>query len=240
MKLEYEQYANGMFKLHKNDFDDIALAVLKEYALGIVDSPRAVDINQIIKECLFLNVKSKYITADKSILGLIAFDEASLPCYDLSFNKMILELQAGDIVIDMLLSGKMMKYRRRFTLAHEASHWILHRTYHSPINQPFEFRKPYEESFAVNIEKKYKAIFTDTDREEWQANSLAAAILMPKVTFMEAAYESRFAKERANGKIVIDDPDEYTEFLEYLSSIFEVSRQAADIRLEQLDLYKRQ
>ncbi len=31
MILDYPQYPNGMYRLGKNDFDDIARAVLKEY-----------------------------------------------------------------------------------------------------------------------------------------------------------------------------------------------------------------
>lgn len=31
MILDYSQYPNGMYRLGKNDFDDIARAVLKEY-----------------------------------------------------------------------------------------------------------------------------------------------------------------------------------------------------------------
>lgn len=236
MKLNYPQYENGMFKLYKKDFDDIALMVLKEFLPRSVNEPQAIDINYIIRDCLFLNLMSKNIVADKGILGLIAFESISISCLDLAFNPSRIDLQAGDIVIDLSLSGNRMRFRRRFTLAHEAAHWILHRTYHSPIMQPFEFRKPYEESMASNVEKKIHSIFTDADREEWQANSLAAAMLMPKGAFISAASTSNFCKFDVDGKIRLDDSDEYNNLLDYLSSTFEVSRQAIEIRLEQLDI----
>lgn len=59
MVLDYPQYPNGMYKLRKNDFDDIARDIMKEYMPGAVDMQQAVDINYLIKECLFLTVKSK-------------------------------------------------------------------------------------------------------------------------------------------------------------------------------------
>ena len=236
MKLDYPQYENGMYKLDRADFDDIAYEILDEYLPDALNSPGVVDINYLIKDCLYLNVFSKNITADKSVLGLIAFEDATLPCYDLAFNKTKIDLQAGDIVIDLSLSGKQMKFRRRFTLAHEAAHWILHRSYHSPVNQQFEFRKPYEETLAFDLEKRFQRIFTDSDREEWQANSLAAAILMPENVFRDAALDSKLANHVVKGKINFTDEDDYKDFLNYLSDIFEVSRQAAEIRLEQLEM----
>ena len=36
MVLDYPQYPNGMYRLGKNDFDDIARAILKEYMPGVV------------------------------------------------------------------------------------------------------------------------------------------------------------------------------------------------------------
>lgn len=237
MVLDYPQYPNGMYRLGKNDFDDIARDVLKEYMPGVVDSQQEIDINYLIKECLFLTVRSKNITADKSVLGLIAFEEATVPCYDLGFNPVKIDLQAGDILIDLSLSGNQSLPRRRFTLAHEASHWILHRSYHSPTNQKFEFRKPYNSSLASDIERRIHRFETETDREEWQANSLAAALLMPKIAFMKTALreiERMYGYEQY--PLMNDGSDEYSEVIQRIASVYNVSRQATEIRLEQLEI----
>lgn len=237
MVLDYPQYPNGMYKLRKNDFDDIARDIMKEYMPGAVDMQQAVDINYLIKECLFLTVKSKNITADRSILGLIAFEDATIPCYDLSFKPVTLDLQAGDILLDMSLSGNTSLPRRRFTMAHEASHWILHRSYHSPTNQKFEFRRPFNESKASDIERKIRKFETENDREEWQANSLAAAILMPKIAFMKTALNEIERMYGYDQYVLRDDgSEEYLEVIKRIASVYKVSVQAAEIRLEQLDL----
>ena len=87
---------------------------------------------------------------------------------------------------------------------------------------------------ASSLEKRFERIFTDSDREEWQANSLAAAILMPENVFRDAAFDCKLAGHVTKGKITFMVGEDYKEFLNYLSNVFEVSRQAAEIRLEQL------
>jgi Zn-dependent peptidase ImmA (M78 family) len=237
MVLDYPQYPNGMYKLHKNDFDDIAREIMKAYMPGIVDAQQEVDINYLIKECLFLTVKSKNITADKSVLGLIAFEEATVSCYDLSFNPIKVDLQAGDILIDMSLSGNASLARRRFTLAHEASHWILHRSYHSPTNQKYEFRRPIKETLASDVERKIRRLETENDLEEWQANSLAAALLMPKISFIKTAiYEIERMYGYEQYPLTDDGTEEYAEVIQRIASVYNVSRQATEIRLEQLEM----
>lgn len=237
MVLDYPQYSNGMYRLYKRDFDNIALMIMKEYLPGAVDKIGEVDINYLIKECLFLNVRSKNITADKSVLGLIAFEDAVVPCYDLSYRPIVLDLSAGDILIDMSLSGNRNIPRRRFTLAHEASHWILHRSYHSPTNQKYEFRKTYLKTLSRNLERRFIGFKTENDEEEWQANSLAAALLMPKIPFVEYTLNEI---QRIFGEdidyLIDDQSEDYEMVVENIASMFNVSRQAVKIRLEQLDL----
>lgn len=237
MVLDYPQYPNGMYRLYKRDFDNIALMIMKEYLPGSVDKIGEVDINYLIKECLFLNVRSKNIAADKSVLGLIAFEDAKVPCYDLSYRPIELDLSAGDILIDMSLSGNRNIPRRRFTLAHEASHWILHRSYHSPTNQKYEFRKPYLKTHSKDLERRFTGFKTENDEEEWQANSLAAALLMPKIPFMEYALNEiqRIYGEETD-YLIDDQSEDYVIAVENIAGMFNVSRQAAEIRLEQLDL----
>lgn len=237
MVLDYPQYPNGMYRLHKGDFDNIARDVMKEYMPGCVDVQQEVDINFLMKECLYLTVRSKNLTADKSVLGLIVFEDATVPCYDLSFNPIDLDLSAGDVLIDISLSGTQNVPRRRFTLAHEASHWILHRSYHSPTNQKYEFRKPYNISLGRDIERRFRKFETENDREEWQANSLAAALLMPKIAFTKTALREinrMYGYEQYPLKP--DGSEEYKEVIQRIASVYNVSMQATEIRLDQLDL----
>ena len=81
-----------MYKLYKRDFDNIALMIIEEYLPGSIGKIGEIDINYLIEECLFLTVRSKNIAADKSVLGLIAFEDVKVPCYDLSFRPIEMDL----------------------------------------------------------------------------------------------------------------------------------------------------
>ena len=78
---------------------------------------------------------------------------------------------------------------------------------------------------------------SDLDEEEWQANSLAAALLMPKIPFMEYALNEI---QRIYGEemdyLIDDQSEDYVIAVENIAGMFNVSRQAAEIRLEQFDL----
>lgn len=239
MKLNYGQESNGMYKLKKKDFDDIAMVLLKEHLATAIDSPSEVDINFLIKDCLYLDVYSKHLSPDKSVLGLVAFDDTTIPCYDLHFNPTSLNVVAGNIVIDLSLSGQRQLARRRFTLAHELSHWILHRSYHSPTNQVFALKKAgYLSCGDAEFSKSKKNLMTDSDKEEWQANSLAASILMPKSAFLQCAHQEIRRQYGAFAVPIrgLDDPERYRSTVENIAAVFNVSLQSTEIRLEEFEL----
>jgi len=239
LNLNFDQETNGMYKLHKPDFDDIALELLREHLATAIDSPCEIDINYLIRDCLYLDVYSKHLSPDKSILGLVAFDDTTIPCYDLHFNQTTFDVYAGNIVIDLSLSGQWQLPRRRFTLAHELSHWVLHRSYHSPTNQVFALKKTgYLPCGDATIAVKKKVLKTDSDKEEWQANSLAAAILMPKFAFLYCAHQEIRRQYGALSSPIndSDDPERYKTTIENIAGVFNVSYQATEIRLDQYNL----
>lgn len=240
MTLNYPQKPNGMYSLKPADFDDIARAVLRENNLAsVIESPKEVDILYLIKECLYLDVYSKNLSPDKSVMGLMAFHDSTIPCYDLRFKPTTFDVVAGNIVIDMSLSGQRQLPRRRFTLAHELAHWILHRSYHSPTNQVYALRKQgYLSCKEVTHSIRQRDAKTDSEKEEAQANALAAALLMPKGAFLSCATIELRKKHGQNTTSFIreDDPISYKEALEHIASVFNVSFQATEIRLDHFDL----
>ena len=85
--------------------------------------------------------------------------------------------------------GRSNFCRYRFTLAHEVSHWLIHRPFHSPTNKQYECRtvnQSYIACRSADIENKKHINKYDTDWQEWQADSLASALLMPQNTFTDA------------------------------------------------------
>ena len=238
MRLEYPQKPNGMYFLKKEDFETIATMLLKEYCPNALMAPMAVDLVDIAEEKIGLTIRNDYLSHDNSILGLTAFAYIpDHPGYDRDLNPTTFELSAGSVVLNRGLACASDLTRKRFTLAHEISHWVLHRSYHSPINQQYQFRQQKQGFVACRterIESAPRTLVTDNDWEEWQADMLAAALLMPQDTFLRFIYHVLDVKiTRSFQKI---DPQLYKYVLEQISKRFQVSRKAADIRLRTLNL----
>ncbi|OQB13017.1 MAG: hypothetical protein BWY15_01981 [Firmicutes bacterium ADurb.Bin193] len=239
MELNYPQKSNGMFIISRDDMDDIANQVLRNEIPSVAEFAKEVDIVYLAKECLFLDILSKCLSPDKSTLGLIAFEDDSISCYDLRYNQKTLDILGGTIVVDISLSGQVNLPRRRFTIAHEVAHWILHRTYHSPTNQKFALKTVSCDSKNIeNIifipDSDLRLIRTDPEWEEWQADGLAAALLMPSIPFQRLAIDKISYYYGGNMKqINIQlDPYIYGNIIRDISNVFNVSFAATEIRLK--------
>lgn len=104
--------------------------------------------------------------------------------------------------------------RRRFTIAHEIGHYILHKG--DPVHIDRGFRVNFRDS------KSSMAI----DFEEIEANAFAAALLMPEKKVIETV------KKKFKEGIDLEDNTE----LKKIADEFEVSQQAMLIRLVNLGL----
>jgi len=121
------------------------------------------------------------------------------------------------------------KHRERFTIAHELGHFQLgHRVF-------LGSEDVVERDLLINIESKE---IKNVSRLEFQANTFASLLLMPRIKFMNKAAEYRKIldiRDRGHGYIFVDDQPcnyiPYNHLLSQLSSHFEVSRQAIEVRL---------
>ncbi len=105
--------------------------------------------------------------------------------------------------------------RRRFTLAHELGHYILHR---------------FDRELFVD-QKKFKVMYRDESsstgeiKQEREANAFAAALLMPKDMVL-----------REVQKFIFDLAGEDEDMIKKLADKFEVSTQAMTYRIANLNL----
>lgn len=239
MQLDYPQKANGMYVLRNEDMDEIARAVFQTYAPHVLRYPCPVDIVDLAENAFNLTIESRNLSLNNEILGLTTFNDIEYPCYNQDLIPEVVELPYGTVVINKGLSGYDQKARKRFTLAHENSHWILHRSYHSPTNQQFQLRKQmpgYVACRSAQVETSRHLLQTDSDWEEWQADSLAAALLMPKEPFIQAARdELGLGLSCYRGQM---NSFQYNESLARIANQFQVSKNAACIRLKQLGLIR--
>lgn len=232
----YEMKKNGMFILHKTDFDDIATMVLREYMPYVLSSPQPLNVELLAKEAFFLDVSYARLSPMGEVLGLIAFANTDFCPYGAKADE-YMELQEGQILLDDSLVDGRVYGRRRFTLAHELSHWICHRSYHSPDNRRYEFRRGVVACRTENIEQNRRKQQERTDAywEEWQADNLAAALLMPKDMFVEVCRDTfgKYGVFKGYLRKGVDDPHVAHEIIQEIANKFAVSFRAAQIHMKE-------
>lgn len=193
--MDFAVSKTGVPILSKDKIDAYAMSFLAEYDKALIGSIKPVPIEDIIECHLSLDVDYKHLSQDESILGLTAFTDGRMQVFNLETDEEeIIKVKEGTIIVEHgLIQDGRCEGRLRFTYAHEASHWVLHR-------HKFQVDKNQGSLFDVNAEatairclsrnienddafarSKGKAA-TDEDWLEWQADYMASALLMPKKT----------------------------------------------------------
>ncbi|MGN0701430.1 MAG: ImmA/IrrE family metallo-endopeptidase, partial [Oscillospiraceae bacterium] len=121
----------------------------------------------------------------------------------------IMRVEGGTMFIEATLLEDDNSYGRlRFTLAHELAHYIIHKQIFS----------------GTGVAAALYNDDTDEDATEWQANYLAKAILMPNGQIKRCFYA------------LLPKCKSKSEYVGRMSEIFEVSKQAMEIRLKDFAL----
>jgi hypothetical protein len=138
--------------------------------------------------------------------------------------------------------------RWRATLAHEASHIFLHRYMFDPAMAPLTSRPPngtpadgravmrclHRDVNDVNTQD-WRRTSRGRDWREVQANRGMAALLMPGRTFKDVAFEQT---TKLGLSSLPSSPDSINTLAAAVADIFQVSRQAALIRLSTLQVVR--
>ncbi|MDR3565538.1 MAG: ImmA/IrrE family metallo-endopeptidase [Negativicutes bacterium] len=243
IKFDYRKRSNGLPILSMKEIDGIAELILSDFNVSILKEPTPVDMESLLEFYLGVGLDYQNLTHNKAILGMTVFNDCRIPVYD-AYNKTvkIIPVSAKTVMIDNLLLKQHQKGRYRFTLGHEASHWILHRDkYLENKKQTCLFKVeealPSVKCRAADIENSSwcRSITTDHDLMEWQADRMASALLMPKRTFLLAVQEileqGGIHEEGIPGGIWDMIIRTVTS---KIAEIFQVSQQAARIRFDQL------
>jgi len=193
----------------KNTLELIAIKILNQFENGkyLYGQPKSIPIEEMIEQEFGLNVEYHYLRKDFRVLGQTVFENSFVPIYD-NENKeyTVIEVNAGTIIIDSRLNQPRFNCRFRFTLAHELSHWVIHK-----------------KLFVGTGEAIAKIKEENDDETEWQADQLSASILMPKGQIKKYFYQlsaQGYAKE----------------VVEKMSELFDVSKQAMSICLKSHNL----
>ena len=252
ISFDFRSKANGVPILSKENIEYIAERIIRDYKPENLKTPTALDV-ELFSECYAgLDVDYKDLSHNRSILGMIVFNDGCVPVYNPIKNKAEkLPVDEGTILIDNSLLEEDQIRRGRFTHCHEISHWFLHRDiYAVDKNQMslFDYMGEEEKTTAIkcrttDIESTgRKQLVTDDDWMEWQADYLASALLMPADAFTQAVrrYVRLLGVEEFFNRRGIDLYNDFwaEELSRGMARQFDVSLTAAKIRLKNLGFIK--
>ena len=221
------------FKVYVTDFEAEAEAFLRHYRCEeAINEPRPIPIKDIATKMMSLEIiDSECLSLDGSVQGAIAFTKGVVDVYDWTTNEYIGFPTGGpSLFIDSSISNEG---RINNTVAHECYHWWRHRNY-------FNYKRLHESGVEFGIRCDMKVLksepdpgkWTEVERMEWQARTIAPKILMPRIAtkkkieqLFEEAFTGEGYSERREAVIVVIDR---------LAKFYHVSNQAAAIRMTEL------
>ena len=215
--------------LYKKDLEEEAAAFLERYYPEALENPMPVPITEIAESMGLNIVEGHRITDDFSIFGEIYFSPGKAEVYDIfQCTTQELEVQRGTILIDAYTYWERNLGCVKNTVAHEVYHWYKHRMY-AAIRYILYGRDYVACRCPSNMVYPGKDDeWTDEQRMEWQANSMAPRILMPQRTFRMKVDELYKQYDYANTPLKIAV---LTCIADDLAKFYGVSRQSALIRM---------
>ena len=217
-------------RIKKSQFDDVASEFLEKYCPEALRIPMAVPIMEIARKKMGLRIIDRFrLTEDFSVYGMICFNSGLVPIYDKDEDEYRdIKVRRGTILIDADTLTKRNVGCLHNTVAHECVHWYKHSEYHFYQNgigksTSIAYRYP-----SVEKDERFQTDWNDEDWMEWQANGIAPRILMPKQTFVLS-----FNRTLANAATTVI-PQQWV--VNKLAEFYQVSKQSAGIRCEELGL----
>lgn len=171
--------------LSHTQIEEIAAAVTKDFnkfffgkhAAFETYYAQATPIDQLAGDYLGLRVSFAHLSDDGSICGLTAYTDTEYASTCRGVTRLI-PLKANEVLLDSsFMEPGQVKARcgkRRFTLAHECAHQLLFQM------ESDEAQRSHKEAYSPRTAYSLRDLKTREDWNEWQANALGAALLMPQ------------------------------------------------------------
>ena len=216
-----------------DQFDDEAEKFLTRYCPEALDQPMRVPIETIASDMKLQVIEDVPLSDDLAYFGTIIFDSGNV--LDKHRKIAIRNAKRGTVYLDPRVSYERSVGTKRTTLAHECFHWHRHQPYHvlmKMIGANDNLGKAIQCQIAANTtdSDKWKAV----DWMEWQAKGVAPRILMPaKTTRLKADQLLAEYGEADEASVAA-----YENVIDELAELFDVSRQAAKVRLIDLGYSK--
>lgn len=224
----------GALIIGENRFDDYAFKFLNKYYKEALDTPKPIDIYQIIEK-MELHVVEESLSENLDIFGCCLLLDSEINVYDRekgSYNSKF--YKKGTILIDPLSEEMYGSGSYNNTLMHEILHWEKDKKFFEILE--LKNKKIVEEAFPIMCRRSQTLYIPPEGKRtkksqlewlEWQAHKLAPRILMPKDNFRKKALEFiGLKKYNYTCKKLIED----------LSNFFQVSKISAKYRLLEVGL----
>lgn len=219
--------------ISRDQFEGEAEKFLTRYCPEALDKPMRVPIETIASDMKLQVIEDVPLSDDLTYFGTIIFDNGNV--LDKHRKITIRNAKRGTVYLDPRVSYERSVGTKRTTLAHECFHWYRHQPYHvlmKMIGADDNLGKAIQCQIAANSidSDKWKAV----DWMEWQAKGVAPRILMP----------ARPTRLKADQLLAVyggaDDASiaAYENVIDELAELFDVSRQAAKVRLMDLGYSK--
>lgn len=234
---EIRRKKSGAPVLSRKEIDIIGENLVGEFSPNALVTPQEVDIDLFAQDYLGMNQDFQYLSHCGVYLGMTVFNDTDkVPIYDPQNNEAdYVSAKAHTVIIDKSLLAENQEHRYRFTMGHEASHEYLHKEFFAyDPNQMTIFDLMENKPVAMiqcrvdskKMEQQPTDIWTDKDWMEWQANALSSSMLMPW-SMVKVVVEETIRQQSGNCMM-------HYAIVEAVSSVFNVSYEAATIRLKQL------
>lgn len=220
-----------MYYLSRKDLENIAEAIIGEYKNIYVPSRYLcykVDPTELAT--LFgYSIENVSLSLDGSVLGQTSSGEIWTTIYEDDGNELFFFLDGKTILVEKkLLSAPNCIGRRNFTIAHELAHQFINKAYPNYYGLKRRTFCDYRRSIArpqIN------------DWYEWQADALAAALLLPR----EVIEDCMFMFGLGEKMTILSkrfSPNKYYTFCQ-MADFLQVSKTALSFRMEQLGYLER-
>lgn len=215
-------------ELGEDDLDALAERLLAAYYPEALEKPRRVDAHEMA-ERMGLSVLYRQIEPEGEIYGEIFFQKTETPLYDaMRQHQVLAPVKRKTMVVDTTATFMGGMGTHDNTIVHECVHWALH-------GQAMALRRaqqPDSQEPAICCRVDGGAGRAGDDRlleMEWQANTLARCIQMPRALFRRKAEE---AWARHDMKVITPNRvEEMPGVIDDLAGFFGVSREAAKLRM---------
>ena len=218
---------------NQNDVERVSAEVLIAYLrkIGKPDMvPDYVDIDDFVTNYLKCDIVIEDIYQSSDCLGYLSYGIKPLRVYR---NGKVCDVlfPANTIVLDRYLYNPEMEAKRRFTLAHEAGHFITNRINEKPLAEAC-----FHENDGVQIRTR-QDLANRFSLDEYFANKFASCLLLPAQTVKKYIREY-FDRD----KVLLDERGNLNAYdyatLKEIAKKLKVSMTTFNYRLNELGLYE--